>query len=101
MNKEITLEDQEVVFINEETGEEVTYVEVETFEFKGEQYAVLVEKPSATCEPGCKCHEDPMYTIAHMEPTADGDVEYTFPESDEEYEEIVEAYFALVEEDEE
>ena len=96
---EMEMQDQDVVVITDEEGNEFYYVEEEVFAVGEDKYAILV--PLQTCEhEECDCEaEEDEAIIAKIVIDENGEEVYCDP-SEEEFEKAQEAYEKLWEEQE-
>lgn len=88
-----------VVCMTDEDGNEFYYVEEMLLEVEGEKFALLTELPAGEGHPAgctCGCEEEDAVIIAKVVPGEDGEDTYIEP-TDEEFEKVQETYEAIAE----
>lgn len=94
------IEDEDVVVcMTDEDGNEIYYVEEMLLEVEGGKFALLTELPAEEGHPAgctCGCEEEDAVIIAKVVPGEDGEDTYIEP-TDEEFEKVQETYEAIAE----
>lgn len=88
-----------VVYMTDEDGNEFYYVEEMLLEVEGGKFALLTELPAGEGHPAgctCGCEEEDAVIIAKVVPGEDGEDTYIEP-TDEEFEKVQETYEAIAE----
>nr|WP_092067277.1 DUF1292 domain-containing protein [Dendrosporobacter quercicolus]NSL46502.1 DUF1292 domain-containing protein [Dendrosporobacter quercicolus DSM 1736]SDL53164.1 Protein of unknown function [Dendrosporobacter quercicolus] len=94
------LDEDLVVVMTDEEGNEYYYREELIIPIGEKRYAILVSIDDADCDCGCEAsHEEDVY-IARIDVDESGEEVYVDP-TDEEFEQVREAYEELIEEEDE